>query len=86
MGKRLDFKDIHKIGKRNSINISIFGYENKEKKSNLCIKKCCEDKHVDSLLVGEEGKRRCVPVKDFNTFMYNNTLHHGRKPLVQKKY
>ena len=38
--KKLDFKDIifsvkvrdiHKIEKRNSINISVFGYENKEK-------------------------------------------------------
>ena len=46
--KKLDFKDlklpvkirdIHKIEKNNSIGISVFGYENKKKTSNLCIKK-----------------------------------------------
>ena len=29
--RRLDFKDNHKIEKKNSIGISVFGYENKEK-------------------------------------------------------
>ena len=47
VAKRLDFKDIkfpvktrdiHKVEKKNSIGISIFGYENEEV-SNLCIKK-----------------------------------------------
>ena len=46
--KKLDFKDIkfivkirgiQKIEKKSSIGISVFGYENKEKTSNLCIKK-----------------------------------------------
>ena len=46
--KNLDFKnikfpvkvkDIHKIEKENSIGISVFGYEIKEKTSNLCMKK-----------------------------------------------
>ena len=46
--KRLDFKDIkfpakiraiHKIVKKNSICIIVFGYENTEKTFNLCIKK-----------------------------------------------
>ena len=45
--KKLDFKalkfpikirDIHKIEKKNSIGISVFGYENKEKHP-ICIKK-----------------------------------------------
>ena len=49
--KKLDFKeikfpvkirDIHKIKNNNSIGISIFSYENKEKKSNPCI----EEKNV----------------------------------------
>ena len=38
-----------------------------------------EEEHVDSLLIGEEGKRHYVLIKDFNTFMYDHTLHHGRK-------
>ena len=53
--KRLDFKDIklpvkirniHKIEKKNSIGISVFGYENKEKHSIYVSKNCCEEKHL----------------------------------------
>ena len=59
--------------------MSIFGYENKVKYPIYMSKKCCEDKHVDLLLIGEESKRHYVVIKDFNTFMYNYTLHRGRK-------
>ena len=41
--------------------------------------KCCEDKHVHLLLTGEGEKKHYVLIKDFNTFMYDHTLHHGRK-------
>ena len=34
--------------------------------------------HVD-LLIEENGKKHYVLFKDFNTFMYNHTLHHGKK-------
>ena len=63
--KRLDFKDIkcpvkirdiHKIEKKNSIGMSFFGYENKEKYPIYVSKKCCEEKHVDLLLTGEEER------------------------------
>ena len=84
--KRLDFrdikfpvkiKDIHKIkNKKNSLSISIFGYENKEKQPICVSKKCWKEKHVYSLLIGEG---ETVFIKDFNTFMYDHTLHHGRK-------
>ena len=40
--------------------------------------KFCEEKH-DLLLIGEEGKRHYVVIKDFNTFMYNHTVYCGRK-------
>ena len=30
-------------------------------------------------LIGEEGKRRYVLIKNFNTFIYDHTLHRGRK-------
>ena len=57
-------------------------------------KKCHEDKHVDLLLIGEKHKKYCVLIKDFNTFMYDDTLNRGEnifaiivyKLLVQKKY
>ena len=42
-------------------------------------KKCCGEEHVNLLLRGEEGKRHYVLIKDFNTLMYDHTLHHGRK-------
>ena len=41
-------------------------------------KKCCEDKHVDLLLLEEEGKKHYALIKDFNIFMYYYTLHHGK--------
>ena len=39
-----------------SIGISVFGYENKEKHSIYISKKCSEEKHVGSLLIGEAEK------------------------------
>ena len=36
-------------------------------------------KHVHLLLIGEEKKRLYVLIKGFNTFMYDHTLHPGRK-------
>ena len=58
-----------------------------KKKSDLYIKKCYEE-HVDLLLRGENDKWQYVLIKDFNTFMYDYTLHRGRKlhVLVQNKY
>ena len=34
---------------------------------------------LDLLLIGEEGKRHYILIKDFNTFMYDHTLHRRRK-------
>ena len=33
----------------------------------------------DLLLIEKEGKRYCVLIKSFNTFMYDHTLHSERK-------
>ena len=52
-------------------------------------KKCFVEKHVDLLLIGEEGKRHYVLNNDFNTFMNDDTILRGRKHfehLVQIKY
>ena len=72
-------KDIHNIVKQNSINISVFGFENERKYPIYVLKKCCEEKHVDLLLIGEEGQKHYVLIKDFNTFMYDHTLHREKK-------
>ena len=89
--KKLDFKDIkftvkvrdiHKIEKkkkRNSIGISVFGSGNSEKHPIYVSKKCCEEKHVDLLLIGEEGNRHYVLIKNSHSFMYDHTLHCGKK-------
>ena len=72
---------IHKIEKHDSIGISVFGYENKGKHSIYASKKCCEKRHVDLLLIGEECNRHYVPIKDLNVFMYDHTLHPGGKNI-----
>ena len=50
--------------KKNSAGISIFGYENKEKHPIYVSQKCCEEKHVDLLSIGEEEKIHDVLTKD----------------------
>ena len=102
--KKFDFKDIRiwvkirdidKTEEKNSISISVFGYENIEKQPIYASKQCCEEKHVDVLSTGEEGKGHYVLIKHFNTSMYDHTSHHVknifviifyRLYLVQKKY
>ena len=61
--------------------INIFGDENKEIHPIYVSKKCCEEKYVDLLRIGDEGKEH-----------YDHTLHCGtffvvivHKLLVQKK-
>ena len=88
--KRLDFKDIkfpvkvrdiHKIENKNSTFISVFGYEKKYKHPIYVSKTCCEEKHIDLLLIEEEGKRHYILIKDLNTFMHNHTLHCRKKNI-----
>ena len=79
---------------KKEINISVFSYGNKEKHPIYVSKKCCKEKHFDLLLIGKKGKILYVLIKDFNIFMYDYTLHHGKnifvvivyKLLVKEKY
>ena len=83
-GDKLDFKymkwpvkvrDIHKLKEKiPSTLISVFGYKGKEKYPIYVSKKCCEDKHVDLVLMCEGGKNYFL-TKDFNTFMYDYAPH-----------
>ena len=68
-----------KLKKKNSICISVLGYENKEKHQIYVSKKFCEEKHVDLVLIEEKGKKHYVLIKDFNTFMHYYTLHCVKK-------
>ena len=64
--KNLDFKsikfpvkvrDIHKIENKNSVGISVFGYENKEKHPTYASKNCFEEKHINLLLIEQKKER-----------------------------
>ena len=90
--KRLDFKDIkfpvkirdiHKIEKGNSISISVFGYENKEKYPIYVSKKCCEEKKCWLLLVGEGDKKHYVlcskNTMPFKSYLGEDTVYDRRK-------
>ena len=39
-------------------------------------------RHVDLLLIGEEGKRHYVLINGFNTFMHDHILYHGKKTFL----
>ena len=79
---QLKLETFTKLKNGTSISISVFGYENKGKHRIYVSKKCCEEKHVDWLLIREEGKRHYVLIKDFNTFTYDHTLHQMEKTFL----
>ena len=63
--KKIDFKDIkfsvkirdiRKVEKENFIDISVFGYKNKDKYPIYISKTLYDEKRVDPFLIGEEGK------------------------------
>ena len=39
-------------------------------------------KYNDSIFTGEEGKKHHVPMKEFNTLMYDHILHRGKKTFL----
>ena len=71
-------KHYNRIEKQNSINISVFGYENKQPYPIYVSKEKYED-HIELLLVTEKENKHYVLIKDFNRFMYNQTKHEHRK-------
>ena len=71
-------KHYNKIEKQNSININVFGYENKEPYPIYVSKEKHED-HMELLLVTKDENKHYVLIKDFNKFMYNQTKHEHRK-------
>ena len=51
-----------------------------KKKKNIHFK--CREilwKHIDLLLIEEKYIKLYVLIRDFKTFMYDDTFHHGRK-------
>ena len=71
-------KHYNKIEKQNSININVFGYENKQPYPIYISKEKNED-HMELLLITENENNHYVLIKDFNKFMYIQTKHEHRK-------
>ena len=86
--KKLDFKeikvpvkigDIHKIEKKNSIALVFLIIKMKKNIQSMYQKNVVKKNKFILLLIGKEGKRHYVLIKDFNAFMYDHSLHRGRK-------
>ena len=85
--KELDFKDImlpvkikyiNKVKKKTVLTL-VFLVIKMRKKIQFINQKNNFKKHVDLLLIENEDKLHYILMKNFNRFMYNKTLHHGRK-------
>ena len=59
--------------------IYVFLVKKNKGKYTIYVSKNTFKRHVDLLLTGEKGKRHYVLIKYFSTFMYDHTLHFGRK-------
>ena len=76
-------KQINKIEKQNNINISVFGYENKQPFPVHISKEKFED-HMELLMITEidrdgESNNHYVLIKGFNKFMFNQTKNNNKK-------
>ena len=71
-------KQYNKIEKQNKININVFGYENKQPYP-IFVSKEKYDNQMNLLLITEGENKHYVLIKDFNSFMFNQTKYEGRK-------
>ena len=71
-------KQYNKIEKQNEININVFGYENKQPYP-IHVSKEKYDNQMNLLLITENENKHYVLIKDFNSFMYNQTKHKESK-------
>ena len=71
-------KQYNKIETQNSIRINVFGYEKGQPFPIHISKEKFEDQ-MNLLLITEDEKEHYVLIKDFNTFMYNQTKHKNNK-------
>ena len=71
-------KHYNKVEKHNNIRINVFGYEIGQPFPIHISKETFEDQ-MNLLLITEDEKKHYVLIKDFNTFMYNQSKHKERK-------
>ena len=74
----LSQKHYNKVEKQNSIRINVFGYEDGQPFPIHISKETFEDQ-MNLLLITKDEKKHYVLIKDFNTFMYNQSKHKERK-------
>ena len=74
----VNIKQYNKIEKQNEININVFGYENKQPYP-IYVSKEKYDNQMNLLLITENENKHYVLIKDFNSFMYNQTKHKESK-------
>ena len=82
----MQIKDVGKIEKQNSINISIFGYEN-EKLYPIRISEEKYDDHMDLLYItegNEKTKSHFVLIQNFDKLMYNFTKYKDTKHFCKR--
>ena len=71
-------KHYNKVKKQNSIRINVFGYENGQPFPIHISKEVFKDQ-MNLLLITKDEKKHYVLIKDFNSFMYNQTKHKNKK-------
>ena len=71
-------KHYNKAEKQNSIRINVFGYENGQPFPIHISKETFKDQ-MNLLLITKDEKKHYVLIKDFNTFMCNQSKHKERK-------
>ena len=71
-------KQYNKIEKQNSIRINVFGYEKGQPFPIHISKEKFEDQ-MNLLLITKDENKHYIIIKDFNTFMYNQSKHKSKK-------
>ena len=71
-------KQYNKIEMQNSIRINVFGYENGQPFLIHISKEAFKDQ-MNLLLITKGEKKHYILIKDFNSFMYNQTKHKNKK-------
>ena len=74
----LSQKHYNKVEKQNSISINVFGYENGQLFPIHISKETFKDQ-MNLLLITKDEKKHYTLIKDFNSFMYNQSKRKERK-------
>ena len=71
-------KQYNKIEMQNSIRITVFGYENGQPFPIHISKEAFKDQ-MNLVLITKDEKKHYILIKNFNSFMYNQTKHRNKK-------